>query len=287
MIYRRRASALHAARAGAGAAYCFALAGLALTAGHPLVLTATLLAVVASGALARVLPELARAARLAVPLALAIAFINPLVTREGLTVIARLGELPPLGQLDITLEATVYGLVLGLRALVVILCFALYAAAVDPDEVLRALRRVSHRSALTATLATRMVPVLARDARRLDDAQRCLPQRTTPRLALVRAVATGALDRAADVAATLELRGYASAQRPPRVARPWSRHDLAFISAAVTLVALAVGAPVAGVAGFDAYPVLHASVRAAEVALAAAVLVCALLPFVDRRGIGR
>lgn len=287
MIYRRRPTALHAARAAVGASYCFALAGLALAADHPLVLGAVLIAVLAAGACAQVLPELGRAARIAVPLAVAIALINPLVTREGLTVIARLGEVPPVGQLDITLEATVYGLVLGLRALVVILCFALYAAAVDPDEVLRALRRVSHRSALTATLATRMVPVLARDARRLDEAQRCLPERTVPRLAVVRAVAAGALDRAADVAATLELRGYASARRPPRAHRPWSRHDLAFLAAAIGLVALATGAPLTGAGAFHAYPGLRAHVGAGEAALALAVLACAVLPFADRRGIGR
>ena len=69
----------------------------------------------------------------------------------------------------------VYGGILGLRALIVIACFALHSAAVDPDELLRAFRRLSFRSALTAALATRMVPVLARDARRFRDAQRCRP----------------------------------------------------------------------------------------------------------------
>ena len=64
------------------------------------------------------------------------------------------------------------------------MCVALYTAAVDPDEVLRLFRRVSFRSALTATLATRMVPVLARDARRFADAQRCRPGRPPSRLAL-------------------------------------------------------------------------------------------------------
>ena len=78
-----------------------------------------------------------------------------------------------LGQLDVTAEATAYGGVLALRALIVIACFALHSAAVDPDDLLRAFRRISFRSALTAALATRMVPVLARDARRLHDAQRC------------------------------------------------------------------------------------------------------------------
>ena len=89
--------------------------------------------------------------------------------------IARLGDLPVFGQIDVTLEATVYGAVLGLRAIALVLCGALYTAAVDPDEVLGLFRRFSFHSALTATLATRMVPVLARDARRLAEAQRCRP----------------------------------------------------------------------------------------------------------------
>jgi energy-coupling factor transport system permease protein len=285
VIYRRRATPLHAARAGAGCAYCAALAALALAADSPLVLGGVLAAVLGAGAAAGVGRELRRAARVAVPLALLVAAVNPLVSREGVTVIARGGELPGLGSLDITLEATVYGLVLGLRALVLIEAFALYSAAVDPDEVLRLFRRVSYRSALTATLATRMVPVLARDARRLADAQRARPGRPAPRLALVRAVAAGALDRAVDVAATLEVRGYGSARRPPRRRRPWSRHDLAFLAAALGLAALGVGAWLAGVGSFQAYPRLALDAGPPEAVLALAVPAVALAPFADRRGI--
>ena len=287
MIYRRRDTPLHATRASVGIAYCGALAIVALVSDNPIVLGAALVAVIAAGLAARVGPQLRRAAWIAVPLALTIALINPLVSREGLTVIARFGKVLTLGELDVTLEATVYGLVLGLRALVLILAFALYSAAVDPDDVLRLFRRVSFRSALTATLATRMVPVLARDARRLADAQRCRPARPAPRLALVRAVASGALDRSLDVAATLEVRGYGVARRPPRAPRPWSRHDLAFGAAAAGMVALVAGAAIAGVAAVTPYPALHIDAGAAELVLAAALLALALAPFADRRGVAR
>lgn len=286
MIYRRRATPLHAARAAAGCLYCGALAAISLLSDSPIVLGATLAAVVAAGLSAGVGRELRRAAWIAVPLGLLIAAINPLVDRNGLTVIARLGSAPWLGQIDITLEAVVYGLVLGLRAVVLIEAFALYSAAVDPDEVLRLFRRVSYRSALTAVLATRMVPVLGRDARRMADAQRCRP-RPAPRLALVRALAGGALDRAVDVAATLEVRGYGSARRPPRLRRPWSRHDLAFAAAGLGLAGLVVAARVAGAAGFDAYPELSIDAGPPEALLAAAILAIALVPFAGRRGIVR
>ena len=286
MIYRRRPSPLHAARAASGAAYCGALAVAALVVDDPIVLGAVLVALAGAGAAAGVGRELLRAARIGLPLAALIIVVNPLAAREGLTVIARLGEVPVLGQVDVTLEATVYGAVLGLRALLLVECFALYSAAVDPDEVLRLFRRVSYRSALTAALATRMVPVLARDARRLADAQRCRPGRPAPRRAIVRAVAAGALDRAIDVAATLELRGYGAGRRPPRRRRPWSRHDLAFAAAAVAIVALAAIAAV-GPTDFVAYPRLSLGAPVQAVALAVALLAAALAPFLDRRGVVR
>ena len=183
--------------------------------------------------------EIRRAALLALPLGLLVMAVNMLVAQGGLTVIARLGDLPVFGQTDVTLEATVYGAVLGVRAIALVLCGALYTVAVDPDEVLGLFRRFSFHSALTATLATRMVPVLARDARRLAEAQRCRPGPPPSRVQLMRATTAGVLDRALDVAAALEVRGYGAARRPGaagRVRRPYSRHDIAFGAAAVALV---------------------------------------------------
>jgi energy-coupling factor transport system permease protein len=288
VIYERRASPLHATRAAVASAWCVLLAGVALSFEHPLVLVALLATVIAAAAGARVARRVLLALAFAFPFAVVIALINPFVVRDGLTVIARLGAVPVLGQLDVTAEATAYGGVLALRALVVIGCFALHSAAVDPDDLLRAFRRVSFRSALTAALATRMVPVLARDARRLHDAQRCLAGEPAPRRAVVRAVAAGALDRAVDVAATLEVRGYGAARRAPRGGgRPWSRHDLAFAASALTLGLIGAGAYSANWEAFEAYPSFSAPVDARLLALTAVLALCALLPFADRRGIGR
>jgi energy-coupling factor transport system permease protein len=285
MSYRRRPSPLHAAGAGAGIAYCLALAFAALMLENPVALGAVTVAVVGAGIGAGVGRELRRAALLAVPLAILIALINALVSRNGLTVIVRLGEVPVLGHTDITLEATAYGGILGLRAAALILCGALYTAAVDPDQVLRLFRRISFRSALTATLATRMVPVLLRDSRRFADAQRCRPGPPPSRLQLMRAASSGVLDRALDAAAALEVRGYGAARKPPRARKAYSRHDHAFAASSVALVALVAISRIAGLVPFQAYPALHAPVSGGVLAAAAALLACALLPFADRRGI--
>ena len=287
MSYRRRASPLHAARAAAAGAYCLALGCAALLLSSPLLLGALTLAIAIAGVAAGVGAQLRRAARLGVVLGLLVMVVNALVVRDGLTVILRLGNLPLLGHADVTLEATAYGAVLGLRAVALILSGALYTAAVDPDEVLRLFRRVSFRSALTAAISTRMVPILIRDSRRLADAQRCRPGRPPSRVALMRAATSGVLDRALDTAAALEVRGYGAARRPPRIHMPYSRHDLAFGASAAVILALVIGGRAGGLAPFHAYPALHAPLPVSEWGLAAALLVCALLPFAERRGIER
>lgn len=297
MRYRRLASPLHAARAAVSGGFCLALGAAALATRHPVLLCALAVTVVGAARVAGTGMELRRAARLAVPLALLVAAVNPLVSRQGLTVFAQLGEVPPFGQIDLTVEALVYGLVDGARVLLVVLACALFSAAVDPDELLRLLRRVSFRSALTAVLALRLVPVLARDARRLEEARRCRPDGggTGPaaRLAVLCALTSGALDRAIDVAATLEVRGYGA----PAVARargagasalrePWSRHDLGFAAASAGLLGVAALCA-GGVAGFDAYPTLRLDTGPEVLVLAVLVLVAGLAPFADRRGIAR
>ena len=101
----------------------------------------------------------------------------------------------------------------------------------------------------------------------------------------MRAVAAGALDRAVDVAATLEVRGYGGAGRPARRRRPWSRHDLAFAASAAALAALGTAAWPGDWERFTPTRCSRAPLDGARLALAAALAVCALLPFADRRGI--
>jgi energy-coupling factor transport system permease protein len=281
-------SPLHAARAGASASWCAALVVCGLLYEHPLVLGAMCLAVLAAGALAGVGAQTSRALRLCLIAAPLVVAINLLANRNGLTVFWRLGDIPPFGELDLTVEALAYGGALALRLALTVLAAALFAAAVDVDALLLGARRVSARSALTAVLAVRLVPVLARDARRLDDARRCRPDAggTGPaaRVAVLRAICAGALDRAADVAATLEVRGYGTAARPRRRREPWSRQDLAFAASAAVLLALAVAGRVAGIASFEAVPALDAPAGPDELALVAALTVVALAPFAVRRG---
>jgi energy-coupling factor transport system permease protein len=288
--YRRRASPLHAARATVVAAYGGALALSALLLENPILLAALLAAVLLAAAASGVGRQLLGAARASVlPLLIATVLINVLVNRGGLTVFARLGEWGVLGQVNLTVEAVVYGLVFGLRLLVVALACLLVVCAADPDELLLALRRVSPHSALTAALATRMVGVLGQDARRLAEAQRCRAdggaRGTRARVAVLRATVQGALDRALDVAAVLEMRGYGARGRARGARHARSRHDIAFACAAAGLLVIVAAARASGAADFTAYPLVSIASGPATILTALALLAVALAPFADRRGI--
>jgi energy-coupling factor transport system permease protein len=291
LYYRRLASPLHATRAGVAALWVASLSAATLLLFHPLMLLALLAAVLAAGAGAVVGRTLMRSMRTGAIVWLPIVLVNVLVSRDGLSVFARLGDLGPFGQGNLTLEAVVFGGVVALKVMLLILITTLASLAVDPDETLRIVRRLSFRSALTASLATRMLPVLAADAERLAEAQRTRasgpPRGARSRVALLRAVIGGSLDRAMDVAATLEVRGFATARRAPRMRQPWSRHDAAFLASGVAVLAPVLLGRFTGAARFDAYPEVHAASGAATAVLAAAIIAAVLLPFLDRKGIER
>jgi energy-coupling factor transport system permease protein len=298
LFYRRLSSPLHATRASVGAAWSLSLIAATLILFHPLALLALALGVLGAASATGLGATLLRSLRTATIVAVPIVLVNVLVSRQGLTVFARLGDLGPFGRGDLTVESLVYGAVIALKVTLLILVSALASLTVDPDQLLRGMRRLSFRSALTATLATRMLPVLAADSQRIAEAQRTRPHGSARgargRVALLSAVIGGSLDRAMDVAATLEVRGYAAARGPrTRGARPahprqaLSRHDLAFAISASAILALALVGRVSGVAAFESYPRIEMRLDLVTLALCAALLTAIVLPFCDRRGIDR
>jgi energy-coupling factor transport system permease protein len=294
LFYRRLASPLHATRATVAATWAGALIAATLLTNNPLVLGALAAAVLGAGAGAGVWAELARTSRTVLIVAAPIVVVNVLVARDGLTVFARLGDLGPFGQGDLTVEALVYGAVIALKVGLLMLITTLASLAIDPDELLAVFRRHSFRSALTASLATRMVGVLAADSQRLAEAQRTRPNggggtRASAiggRVRLLSAIVGSSLDRSMDVAATLELRGFAvGGKRAPARRHPFSRHDRAFALSAACVLVLALPGRLAGFAPFTPYPLVSMPVSLATVALCVALPAAVLFPLLNRRGI--
>lgn len=281
--YTPRPGPLQSASPGAAVAYLGALVAVAFLYSSPLVLASVGVAAGLAGVLAGARSAVRAAIKLGLVIALSIVVVNALVVDRGATVLLRLGEWPLFGQVNVTAEAIADGAIFGLRAVVVMIAFAVYSACVDPDRVLRALRPIAGRSALTAALISRLVPVAAADASRLRDAGRLRGPAAAPlgRATLVRRLMAGSLDRAVDVAATLELRGYSLAV-PGRGrgglarARQRSRFDRRFYLVGGFVAAAAVAGKLLGADGFHAYPTIELGTSAATIALSALIVLSGL-----------
>lgn len=281
--YVPRRAPLQSASPGAAVAYLGAFVVVAFLYSNPVVLLAAGGSAALAGILAGARGAVRAALRMGLSLTLLIVVVNALIVGRGETVLARLWDLPLLSPV-ITLEAIVAGLSMGLRASVAIVAFAVYSACVDPDRVLRALRPFAGRSALTATLASRLVPVAASDYARLGDAARLRGPGAAEagRAALARRLLAGTLDRAVDVAATLELRGYGLNAPPARARSAPSRFNRRFYAAAALLLAAAIAGKLLGADSFDAYPSIQIGLGLPTLALSALLLLGGFVPWQPR-----
>jgi energy-coupling factor transport system permease protein len=288
LAYRPGRSPLHRARPVAAIAYLGSLAAVGFIFSSPLVLVAAALATALAGVAAGAGRAVGASLRLAVPLLLLMVAVNALVTHRGDTVLIRGWEMPVIGNADVTLESLTAGAAIGLRVVAVVLAFAVYSACVDPDRVLRVLRPVARRSAMTAGLVTRMVPLTAADGARLREAAALRGPAAEPvgRVALARRLVEGSLDRAVDVAATLELRGHSLPIRPQQ-RRERSLDDGPLVWTAAAVILAAVGARVAGAAAFETYPRIEVDAEPITLAFCAALIALAAVPFMRGRAAAR
>lgn len=278
--YQPRPRPLQLASPGAAVAYLGAIVAVAFLYSSPVILLAAGIAATTAGLLAGARRAIRFALKMGLALALLIVVVNALVVNRGATVVARLGEWPLLGQVDVTAEALVAGVSGGLRAAVAIIAAAVYSACVDPDRVLRVLRPLAGRSALTATLVSRLVPVAAADAVRLRDAARLRGPGAAAvgKAPLARRLLAGSFDRAVDVAATLELRGYSLDAPRARNRRSRSRYDRRFYATAGLVLIAAVAGKALGADDFNTYPEVEIGLGPATLALAALVALSGLAP---------
>ena len=144
---------------------------------------------------------------------------------------------PVLGRLDVTREELANGLFQGLRLAAVGLAFAVYALRVDHDRLLAG-AGWARRSTVAVALATRLLPVLERDARDLRLALRGRRAEFGP-MRLLSPLVAGSLERGLNVAEAMEARGYG---RPGRTSAPrpgWTTLDHLAVAGSVLIVVVA------------------------------------------------
>jgi energy-coupling factor transport system permease protein len=282
LAYAPRPGPLGSARPWIAALYLAPLAVTAFAFANPILLIAAGLGALAAGVASGAGGSLRQPLRWSIALGVMVIVVNGITSQRGDTILLRGWHLPVLGQIDISAEALAEGGVLALRIVVAILVFAVWSACVDPDRILRAIRPIAARSALTATLVARMVPLAAADAARLGEAAGLRGPGAAPigRATLARRMVAGSLDRSVDIAATLELRGYGLGTRARMPRHRREPGEVLLIVSGVVSLGLLIAASIAGVAAFDAYPRVSIDADPVTLGLAAAVGLLPLLPFV-------
>jgi len=167
---------------------------------------------------------------------LTVFLITPFVEVIGTHVLWTGPTIPVVGTLDIRTEELRNGLFQGLRLTAVGLAFAVYALLLDHDRLLAA-AGWARRSTLAVALATRLVPVLERDARELRVALRGRQVELGP-VRLLSPLLAGSLERGLNLAEAMEARGYgrSGGTRAPR--SPWSARDRLALAAVPVIVAI-------------------------------------------------
>ena len=173
---------------------------------------------------------------------LGIFVLSPFLASEGFHVLWAGPIVPVLGALDVTSEELWIAALNGLRLSAASLAFAAYALFVDHDRLLAA-AAFARRSAFTAVLATRLLPVLERDAAGLAEAVRGRGVRTDGvrgRARLVAPLVASSLERALNLAEAMEARGFGRPGRSRAPAPGWGAADGAAVGAAGVLFVAAL-----------------------------------------------
>ena len=165
---------------------------------------------------------------------------NALSIHIGQIVLFRLPRSWPIIGGPITLEAVIAGVVSGLALLTILVVFAAFNAVVDHYQLLRATPAFLLQAGVIVSIAITFVPQMVLNAKEIREAQRIRGHRfrgIRDLLPLVMPLLANSLERAIQLAETMEARGFGSA------ATPFSRRQILLSQTAIlaALLALLVG----------------------------------------------
>jgi len=197
---------------------------------------------------------------------LVIMLINVFFVRAGSTVLYLGPVLPVFGRIRITFEAVCFGTVMGLKLLIIISAFCLFMYVVHPDGILRLLGGRSDKTALALGLSLRLFPLMRADFLRITEVQRCrgvnLYERSSWKgvsktIPVIRVLLLSSLERAFQLAESLQARGYGLGKRSSFSSTEWRLRDR-FIEIGLLLgVFLSLFLAWRGQADFSYYPRLQ------------------------------
>lgn len=190
-----------------------------------------------------------------------IAVANPLFNRRGVHILFYVGDRP------VTLEATLYGLIMMVTLLTIFILFLSFNTALPPSRFLYAFSRFFQKVGLLLMLAMRFVPLLHRRFGQILTVQKTrgvnplngpLRKRVQDGMLVLQLLVSWSLEEAFQTAESMSARGYgASPIRSHDVTYRWDRENVGVLFALLATSAVCLTGWRQGAGVFVVYPALE------------------------------
>lgn len=185
-----------------------------------------------------------------------LAIINPIFSHRGNTVLFVLNDMP------ITLEASVYGVVSATMIISVLICFSTYSDIMTSDKLLYLFGAFSKKTALILSMSLRFIPLLKRQAKAINDAQKTMgiiqqdsiSDNIRSKISVFSALISWALENGITTADSMNARGYESGKKSRYKRYSFTAFDVVFsiISVLLFIISLLFAENIA----FACYPAI-------------------------------
>ncbi len=191
-----------------------------------------------------------------IPIALMV--INPLFMHNGVTPLFILNDNP------ITLEATLFGLSVGIMAGSVLLWFASFNQIMTSDKLLYIFGSISPKIALILSMTLRYIPLFKQQITKTNNAQKAMGlykednaiDKIKGSIRVFSVMVSWALENGVITADSMAARGYGVGKRSRFAIFRWSVQDKMLMAASIGLAAIVVGASFIQSFRFNWYPAI-------------------------------
>ena len=207
--------------------------------------------------------------------------INILTVHNGKTILFIMNNKP------MTLESLLYGVMTATMLTSVFLWFRSFSQIMTSDRLLHVFGFLSPKTALLLTMALRFVPLYAKQAKRIDDAQRAVGiyagdtmiDTIKGKTRVFSALTTWALENGIITADSMACRGSGCARRTSFSRYKWRKSDITALIIALIITLICTIAIIKDHVGFEFYPTFE-KIKTAPFSVAAyiAFAVLAFLP---------
>ena len=242
----------------------FAVIGVAMFCGHPLIMAVSL----AGAVLFFAVRNGTRHGRSHLFFALLFAVLtlaNPLISHNGATVLFVLNDRP------VTLEALLYGVNSAAMIVGVLYWFRSFTQIMTSEKILCVAGTLSPKLALVLSMALRAVPMFARRARQVGEAQKAMGLYSEDniiddvrgRMRVFSIISTWALENGIITADSMSARGYGTGRRTQLRRFRFTAADGVFTAITLGLLGVVAAAVATDSLAFEFYPRIDISVTGA------------------------